>query len=215
MSTNMERFKAIVERGFSQGDLTVADEVCAEKLIEHEYLSKTDVPGPQDTESADRGCEAQHQRTEAHDRGHRGNRRYGLGAQQGNGRRSALGQASDHRCHGHLSICRRKTRRTLGGARPVCPSSPDRSAAASAQTNVTRASLDNSMSTAWKRSPACGPEVERVVVRAWTGPAFEGLRDRPYASCEGQPARLKSLSGWRAAWIWTSRPQFSTPAAPE
>jgi ketosteroid isomerase-like protein len=47
MSTNLERFKAIIERGFSQGDLTVADEVCAEKLIEHEYLSKTDVPGPQ------------------------------------------------------------------------------------------------------------------------------------------------------------------------
>ena len=41
------RFKAIVERGFSQGDLTVADEVCAEKLIEHEYLPKTDVPGPE------------------------------------------------------------------------------------------------------------------------------------------------------------------------
>src|ERR1700721_347870 len=47
MSTNLEHFKAIVERGFSQGDLTVADEICAEKLIEHEYLSKTDIPGPQ------------------------------------------------------------------------------------------------------------------------------------------------------------------------
>ncbi|MFQ3458383.1 ester cyclase [Bradyrhizobium sp. UFLA01-814] len=47
MSTNLERFKAIIERGFSQGDLTVADEVCAERLIEHEYLSKTDLPGPQ------------------------------------------------------------------------------------------------------------------------------------------------------------------------
>jgi len=47
MSTNLERFKAIVERGFSQGDLTVADEVCATKLIEHEYLSKTGIPGPQ------------------------------------------------------------------------------------------------------------------------------------------------------------------------
>jgi ketosteroid isomerase-like protein len=47
MSTNLESFKAIIERGFSQGDLTVADEVCAEKLTEHEYLSKTDVPGPQ------------------------------------------------------------------------------------------------------------------------------------------------------------------------
>src|SRR4051812_28267431 len=47
MSTNLERFKAIIERGFSAGDLSVADEVCAEKLIEHEYLSKTDIPGPQ------------------------------------------------------------------------------------------------------------------------------------------------------------------------
>ena len=47
MSTNLERFKAIIERGFSQGDLTVAHEVCAENLIEHEYLSKTGIPGPQ------------------------------------------------------------------------------------------------------------------------------------------------------------------------
>ena len=48
MSTsNLELFKAIVERGFSQGDLTVADEVCAKRLIEHEYLAKTDLPGPQ------------------------------------------------------------------------------------------------------------------------------------------------------------------------
>jgi ketosteroid isomerase-like protein len=47
MSANLERFRAIVERGFSQGDLAVADEVCAEKLTEHEYLAKTDVPGPQ------------------------------------------------------------------------------------------------------------------------------------------------------------------------
>ena len=35
MTTNLERFKAIVERGFSRGDLTVADEVCADALIEH------------------------------------------------------------------------------------------------------------------------------------------------------------------------------------
>jgi ketosteroid isomerase-like protein len=47
MTTNLERFKAIVERGFSQGDLTVADEVCGEKLIEHQYLTRTDLPGPQ------------------------------------------------------------------------------------------------------------------------------------------------------------------------
>jgi hypothetical protein len=37
MSTNLELFKAIVERRFSQGDLTVADEVCDAKLIEHQY----------------------------------------------------------------------------------------------------------------------------------------------------------------------------------
>jgi ketosteroid isomerase-like protein len=47
MSTNLERFKAIVVRGFSQGDLSVADEVCAENLVEHEYLSRADLPGPQ------------------------------------------------------------------------------------------------------------------------------------------------------------------------
>jgi ketosteroid isomerase-like protein len=47
MSTNLERFNAIVERGFSQGDPTVADEVCDERLIEHQYLARTDLPGPQ------------------------------------------------------------------------------------------------------------------------------------------------------------------------
>ena len=44
--SNLEIFKSIVERGFSRGDLSVADEVCAEKLLEHEYLAKTDLPGP-------------------------------------------------------------------------------------------------------------------------------------------------------------------------
>ena len=47
MSTNLELFKAIVERGFSQGDLTVADDVCDAKLIEHQYLTRIDLPGPQ------------------------------------------------------------------------------------------------------------------------------------------------------------------------
>jgi len=42
----MERFKAIIERGFSSGDLTVADEVCGETLIEHQYLTRTDLAGP-------------------------------------------------------------------------------------------------------------------------------------------------------------------------
>ena len=45
--SNLEIFKSIIERGFSRGDLSVADEVCAERLVEHEYLSKTDVPGPE------------------------------------------------------------------------------------------------------------------------------------------------------------------------
>ncbi|WP_187436795.1 ester cyclase [Bradyrhizobium rifense] len=47
MSTNLELFKAIVERGFSRGDVTVADDVCAETLVEHQYLTKTDLPGLQ------------------------------------------------------------------------------------------------------------------------------------------------------------------------
>jgi ketosteroid isomerase-like protein len=45
--SNLEIFKSIVERGFSRGDLSVADEVCAERLLEHEYLAKADVPGPE------------------------------------------------------------------------------------------------------------------------------------------------------------------------
>ena len=47
MSANLRHFTAIVERGFSQGDLAVADEVCDEKLIEHQYLARTGLPGPQ------------------------------------------------------------------------------------------------------------------------------------------------------------------------
>ena len=47
LSTNVRLFNAIIDRGFNQGDLTVADEVCAAKLAEHEYLAKTDVPGPE------------------------------------------------------------------------------------------------------------------------------------------------------------------------
>src|SRR4051812_28567576 len=47
LSTNVRLFKAIIDRGFNQGDLSVADEVCAAKLSEHEYLAKNDVPGPE------------------------------------------------------------------------------------------------------------------------------------------------------------------------
>jgi len=45
--SNFEIFKSIIERGFSRGDLSIADEVCAERLVEHEYLAKTDLPGPE------------------------------------------------------------------------------------------------------------------------------------------------------------------------
>jgi ketosteroid isomerase-like protein len=47
LSTNVRIFNAIIDRGFNHGDLSVADEVCAAKLSEHEYLAKTDVPGPE------------------------------------------------------------------------------------------------------------------------------------------------------------------------
>lgn len=46
-STNVRVFNAIIDRGFNQGDLSVADEVCAASLSEHEYLAKTGVPGPE------------------------------------------------------------------------------------------------------------------------------------------------------------------------
>ncbi|WP_165419453.1 ester cyclase [Rhizobium leguminosarum] len=45
LSANVLLFNAIVERGFNQGDLSVADEVCAAKLSEHEYHAKKGLPG--------------------------------------------------------------------------------------------------------------------------------------------------------------------------
>jgi predicted ester cyclase len=44
---NAALFRTIIERGFNQGDVSVADEVCAAKIIEHEYLAPTDLPGPE------------------------------------------------------------------------------------------------------------------------------------------------------------------------
>jgi ketosteroid isomerase-like protein len=32
-------FRQIIERGFNRGDLSVADEICSDALIEHEYLA--------------------------------------------------------------------------------------------------------------------------------------------------------------------------------
>src|SRR4051794_8797219 len=46
-SSNVRLFNAIIDRGFNRGDVSVADDICAAKLTEHEYLSKTDVPGPE------------------------------------------------------------------------------------------------------------------------------------------------------------------------
>src|SRR5579875_3676532 len=46
MSRNADLFAGIIQRGFNEGDLTVADEVCADALIEHEYLALEGVPGP-------------------------------------------------------------------------------------------------------------------------------------------------------------------------
>jgi ketosteroid isomerase-like protein len=47
MKSNVELFRAVIERGLNQGDLSVADEVCAEQFAEHEYLAPTDLPGPE------------------------------------------------------------------------------------------------------------------------------------------------------------------------
>jgi ketosteroid isomerase-like protein len=46
MSNNIDLFRLIVERGFNQGDLSVADELCAPQFVEHQYLLPTDRPGP-------------------------------------------------------------------------------------------------------------------------------------------------------------------------
>jgi predicted SnoaL-like aldol condensation-catalyzing enzyme len=40
----IDLFRQIIERGFNQGDLIVADEICSDALIEHEYLASP-VPG--------------------------------------------------------------------------------------------------------------------------------------------------------------------------
>lgn len=44
--TNLDRFRQIIERGFNQGDLAVADEVCSSSLIEHQYPAPVHLRGP-------------------------------------------------------------------------------------------------------------------------------------------------------------------------
>jgi ketosteroid isomerase-like protein len=46
MSSNVELFRMIIQRGFNEGDLSVANEICSPTLIEHEYLAKSHLPGP-------------------------------------------------------------------------------------------------------------------------------------------------------------------------
>jgi len=47
MKSNLEMFRLVVDRGFNRGDLSVADEVCAQAFVEHQYLLPTDLPGPE------------------------------------------------------------------------------------------------------------------------------------------------------------------------
>lgn len=168
MTTNLERFGAIIERGFSRGDLAVADEVCAEKLIEHEYLSKTDIPGPQILKAQIEGARhsikdlvlTMEAVVETND----------TVAQQGYGRRSALRQAGGHRCHRHLSVRRWKACGTLGGAGPIRPSSPDWSAPAPAQTGVDRRCLfAQKPSRARKLGRSRNAENARHFLWCWAG----------------------------------------------
>ena len=44
--THLEIFRQIIERGFNQGDLTVADELCSPCLAEHQYPVPRHLHGP-------------------------------------------------------------------------------------------------------------------------------------------------------------------------
>jgi hypothetical protein len=88
---NAALFRMIIERGFNQGDVSVADEVCAAKLIEHEYLAPTDLPGPDILRTQIRQARAEvanfHLTIGEHGRG----RRQDLGAEHMYRNRSAFG----------------------------------------------------------------------------------------------------------------------------
>ena len=47
MRDNIELFRLVIERGFNRGDLTVADEVCAQRFSEHQYLLPNNLSGPE------------------------------------------------------------------------------------------------------------------------------------------------------------------------
>jgi ketosteroid isomerase-like protein len=43
--SNRDVFIAIIDRGFSKGDMSVANEICAHDLIEHQYPAKAHLAG--------------------------------------------------------------------------------------------------------------------------------------------------------------------------
>jgi ketosteroid isomerase-like protein len=47
VNTNVDLFRQIIERGFNGGDLSVADELCALRFAEHQYLLPTHLSGPE------------------------------------------------------------------------------------------------------------------------------------------------------------------------
>jgi ketosteroid isomerase-like protein len=47
VTDNIKLFRLVIERGFNRGDLSVADEVCALRFSEHQYLLPTNLSGPE------------------------------------------------------------------------------------------------------------------------------------------------------------------------
>jgi hypothetical protein len=88
---NAALFRMTIERGFNQGDVSVADEVCAAKLIEHEYLAPTDLPGPDILKTQIRAGSRGSSEFSSDDRGHGRGRRQDLGAEHMYRNRFALG----------------------------------------------------------------------------------------------------------------------------
>ena len=53
---NIELFRQVIERGFNQGDLSVADEICADAFTEHQYLAPSHLPGPENLKTIIKGA---------------------------------------------------------------------------------------------------------------------------------------------------------------
>lgn len=59
MNDYVELFRRVIERGFNQGDLSVADEVCAEVFTEHQYPAAINTSGPENLKSMIQGARSQ------------------------------------------------------------------------------------------------------------------------------------------------------------